>query len=448
MKKLSLKLIAACLMSWSVGQAVAQSFAVPVAGKAEWTSILKQEAPATTLMRMHPRAYNAFRLDEPTLKARLFALASSPDQAEIFSLPMGDGSYRDFRVWEASMMPQELAAKYPDIKTFNAVAVDDQRITAKLDFTLFGFHAMVFGKEGVSFIDPYDNQRDGYYFAHYKKDEFRAYSERMQCIVGGAHEAVPNGLQGERLGGSLPNLDNSGLRHSAARTLNGWTSRTYRLALSADTFYCHAATGVTDPTIAQALSCMTTSMNRINGVYNREFSVQMNFVTHEDTLIYGCAGHTNGADPFIAIDNNPNSCLTTNQSTETTRIGTANFDIGHVFTTGGGGLSMLGVVCNSGTKAQSVTGSPTPVGDGYDIDYVAHEMGHEYGSNHTFNNNVDGSRGGNAVNTCAYEPASGGTIMEVFVTPMTSRCTAIPISAHLHWYRSQTSWFLPKPLVR
>ena len=410
MKKFTFNLVAFCFIAISAAQA--QSFSGRVAHKAEWTNILREEAPPTTLMRFHPRAYTTFQMDEVAMKARLFNLSSDPAAEQIFSLPMGDGTYRDFRVWEASMMPRELAAKYPDIKTFNAVAVDDQRVTAKLDFTLFGFHAMIFAKGGVSFINPYDNQRDGYYFAHYKKDEWRPITDRMQCLVKGHDEDVPNGLKPEQLGNELPRLDHNGLTHSADRTLNGWTSRTYRLALSADTFYCHAATGITNPTIAQALSAMTTSMNRINGVYNREFSVQMNFVTHEDTLIYGCAGHTNGTDPFLTIDANPTSCLTTNQSTETTRIGTANFDIGHVFTTGAGGLSDLGVVCNASTKAQSVTGSSTPVGDGFDIDYVAHEMGHEYGSNHTFNNNADGSCGGNAVNTCAYEPASGATIMD------------------------------------
>lgn len=412
MEKIRFSVVAAFASLLFCSTSFGQSVTTSVRDKDVWHNVLKEEAPATSLMRFHPKAFQVFQLDEATMKSKLFQLPSDPTQSQVFSLPMGNGSYREFRVWQAPMMPDELASKYPDIKTFNAVAVDDQRVTAKLDFTLFGFHAMVFENGGISLIDPFDNLHDGYYFAHYKKDEVRAYSDRMQCLVKGHDETVPNGLPSEQLSNQLPQLDNSGLQHSAFRSLNGWTSRTYRLALSADTFYCHAATGITDPTIAQALSAMTTSMNRINGVYNREFSVQMNFVAKEDTLIYGCAGHTNGADPFMAIDANPTSCLTTNQSTVTTRIGSANYDIGHVFTTGAGGLSMLGVVCNNSTKAQSVTGSSTPVGDGFDIDYVAHEMGHEYGSNHTFNNNVDGSCGGNAVSTCAYEPASGGTIMD------------------------------------
>ena len=368
--------------------------------------------PSSSLMPFHPTHYTTYRLDETPLRIQMFGLSTDPRSGMIIALPMPDGTFRNFRVWQAPMMPDELAAQFPDLKTFTGEAVDDGRITAKLDFTLFGFHAMIFETDKTAFIDPYDHYHDGYYFAHYKKDEVRTYSQLMKCEVHSPDEDGPaSGQQMDILQGHLPSLDHQS-HHNEQRTLNGWNLKTYRLALSADSFYCRAATGIVLPTIAQALSAMTTSMNRINGVYNREFSVQMNFVTNETLLIWGCAGHTNGNDPFAAIDNNGGACLTQNQTTATAIIGSANFDVGHVFTTGGGGISSLGVVCNNSQKAQSCTGSPTPVGDGFDIDYVAHEMGHEFGSNHTFNNNADGSCNGNAVSTCAYEPGSGGTIMD------------------------------------
>ena len=370
-------------------------------------------APSASLMPFHPSAYLTYRLDEVELRSQMVNLSSDPRQGMIILLPLPDGTFRNFRVWQSSMMPDALAARYPDIKTFTGEAVDDGRITVKLDFTVFGFHAMIFQTGSTAFIDPYDHFHDGYYFAHYKKDEVRAFSERMKCEVVSPDQLQPQfGMEMNLVPQSEGPATDHETHHNANRTLNGWNLRTYRLALTADSFYCNAATGLVLPTIAQALSAMTTSMNRINGVYNREFSVQMNFCTNEDLLIFGCAGHTNGNDPFATIDNNGNACLTQNQTTATAIIGSANFDLGHVFTTGGGGVSSLGVVCNNGSKAQSCTGSGTPVGDGFDIDYVAHEMGHEFGSNHTFNNNADGSCGGNAVSSCAYEPGSGGTIMD------------------------------------
>ena len=412
MKKNRLSLVFAWVLILSAQSLFAQKAKLGTSPN-YWHQVQSGQAPATSLMRFHPRAYLTFMLDEATLKTSLFNISTDPSNGVLITLPMPNGSFMQFKVWQTPIMPDELAAKYPEIKTFTAEAVGDQRITAKLDFTSFGFHAMVFEAGSAWMIDPYDMYHDGYYMVHYKKDEVRAYSEMMKCQVHSNNDIAPNGLPSENINGALPKLQSETDHHSALRTANGWTSRSYRLALSADHFYCQAATGLGSPTILQSLSVMTTSMNRINGVYNREFSVQMNFCTHEDTLIYPTAtGSINGTDPFNAIDANPNTCLTTNQSTITTRIGSANFDLGHVFTTGGGGLSMLGVVCNNSLKAESVTGSPTPVGDGYDIDYVAHEMGHEFGSDHTFNNNMDGSCGGNAVNTCAYEPGSGGTIMD------------------------------------
>ena len=370
-----------------------------------WQQVDYTKVPAKGTPYMSPRKYLVYSLTTAYLKQVLFTLSNNPNAGQIIELPMPDGTIRDFMVWQTPMMPDDLAAKYPNIKTFTAEAVGNHTITAKLDFTEFGFHAMIYNGSQTSFIDPYTREDQNYYIVHYKKDEQRAYNSRMQCLVNSTnHDELQQGEEMSLNNGTLPQL--------AAKTMNGYQLITYRLALSADHFYCQAASGFTTPTISQALSCMTTSMNRINGVYEREFSITMNFASKEDTLIWPVnTGSVNGNDPFNNIDANANACLNQNQTSCDTRIGSANYDVGHVFTTGGGGLSLLGVICSAGNKAKSVTGSSTPGGDGYDIDYVAHEMGHEYGSEHTFNNNNDGSCGGNAVNNYAYEPGSGSTIM-------------------------------------
>ncbi len=368
-----------------------------------WQRIPASQAPSKSVMVFQPKNYLVYTFNETLLKMQMFSLSTDPAEGMVVELPMPDGTLRSFKVWQCPMMEDELAAKYQDIKTFSGEALDDRTVTAKLDFTLYGFHAMIYDGDKTAFINPYDNYHDGYYFAHYRRDEVRSVEDAMKCggTVAADVAAAP-----------VAELDRKEIAKVAQRTGNGWSRRTFRLALSADHFYCQAATGLSAPTTAQSLSKMTTSMNRINGVYEKEFSIHMNFVAKEDTLIWGVAsGGPNGTDPFNAIDANSSACLTKNQATCDGRIGSANYDLGHVFTTGGGGLSSLGVVCRSGRKAQSVTGSSTPTGDGYDIDYVAHEMGHEFGSEHTFNNNADGSCGGNAVSNYAYEPGSGTTIM-------------------------------------
>lgn len=358
-----------------------------------WTPVDATHVPSRGIQTIKPQKFLVYHLADQ-FSNLLSALPADAAAAQQFDLPMPNGSFRTFSIWQSPIMEKGLSDRYPGIYTFTAVATDNHMVTAKLDVTPYGFHAVVFDGSNTYFIDPYSSVNDGYYQCYYKNDYTRPLSQRMHCEM--ENDVISDA-------GEMMSVTNTGLPAMQYRT-NGTTNKKYRLALACTGEYAQAVTGSTTPTKAQVLPKMVTSVNRVNGVYEREFDVTMTLIANEDTLIF-LDGTT---DPYS--NNNGGTMLGQNQSTVNSRIGSANYDIGHVFSTGGGGIASLGCVCSNNNKARGVTGSTSPTGDDFDIDYVAHEMGHQFGGDHTFNANT-GSCSGNGVSSSAYEPGSGTTIM-------------------------------------
>ncbi len=302
----------------------------------------------------------------------------------IISLPMADGSFSEFEIFESPVMAAGLSAQYPYIKTYAGSGVTDPRAHLRLDLTNLGFHAMILSPRGDVFIDPINNKNDGYYLVYDKKDLPRKYA--FDCLLKDKDEEL------YRKGTEL-----SAVEYRSS----GDQLRIYRLALACTGEYAATKGG----TVSGALAGMVTSVNRISGIYESEFAIRMQLIDNDTQLIYLSAS----SDPYT--NNNGFVMLDENQNNIEDVIGSANYDIGHVFSTGGGGIAGLGVVCNNGQKSWGVTGLPNPVGDAFDVDYVAHEMGHQFGANHTFNSTSGACGGGNRWASTAYEPGSGSTIM-------------------------------------
>ena len=295
------------------------------------------------------------------------------------SLPHPDGTFHLYNMKENSTMHPELGAKYSEIKTYDANGVEDASFV-KLDITPKGFHAMIMrpGKSTI-FIDPL------------------FFGDRENYIVYEKQKLITDKVKNCSFNSDLESLINKNEATSGViKSFGSCELRTYRLALSATVEYTTFQGG----TQALALAAQVTTMNRVNGVYEKDMAITMVIIPNNDLIVFVSEndGFTNGS---------PGSMINENQTITDNLIGNSNYDIGHVFGTNSGGLAGLGVVCNNGSKARGVTGSSAPTGDSFDIDYVAHEMGHQFGCNHTFNN----SCGGNRNNGTAYEPGSGTTIM-------------------------------------
>lgn len=335
-----------------------------------------------------PSAGSWHALDASALEAvlnrapREFSAAarSAPVQIEI---PMPDGSYARFQLEESPVMHPDLAARFPEIRTFVGQGIDDPQARGRFDWTPQGFHAQVLSEAGAVYVDPAFRNDTTTYVSYYKQDYRAPASKQWSC---GVSNTAPLAAR--------PSIPAPPPAPSDPVSL-----RRYRLAVAATGEYTQFHGG----TVPGAMAAIVTTINRVTGIYENEVAVRLQLVANNNVLVY-----TNPAtDPYSNDDGV--AMLSQNAANLGALIGAANFDIGHVFSTGGGGIAGLGVVCQA-RKAEGVTGSESPVGDPFDIDFVAHEMGHQFGGNHTFNGDSGSCSGGNRNGPTAYEPGSGTTI--------------------------------------
>jgi hypothetical protein len=297
------------------------------------------------------------------------------------TLPLPDGSRGRFALEVAPTMDPVLAARYPEIGCYRGVGLDDPRAQLRLDLSPDRLQVMVLSPHGDVFIDPllHAPGKEQARYQCYGKADLSPWQD-WHCEV---EDAI---------------LD----RQQATSVLSfSGEVRSYRLAVSTTGEYSQFHGG----TIPQVLSAVVAVINRVNGLYERDAGVTLQLIAETDQCFFFNAG----TDPFT--NNSSFALLSENQSVIDGIIGNANYDIGHVFSTGGGGVARFRSVCDNGDKARGVTGLPAPIGDPFAIDYVAHEIGHQFGGSHTFNGTTGSCSGNNRVGSAAYEPGSGSTIM-------------------------------------
>lgn len=333
-----------------------------------------------------------FQLDleafKETLKNAPNRLSGYPSKA-VVAFPLPDGQLKDFRIFESSNMDPALAARYPEIKSYVGQATDQSATTIYFSISPLGLQSMMINEDqSAVFIEPYTKDLSSYVV--YKKNDKIASMTKFECkvISNASQQLLDEDLQ------LRPNADDGNLRN-------------YRLAMSVTGEY----TAYFGGTKALALAAINNTMTRVNAIFERDFGVHMNLIANTDVVIYTSAS----SDPYSSASAGAGGAWNQElQTTLTNNIGNANYDIGHLFgaSGGGGNAGCIGCVCVNPTgsnplgKGSGYTspGDGIPSGDNFDVDYVAHEMGHQFGANHTFTHSNEGTG-------AQMEPGSGSTIM-------------------------------------
>jgi len=361
--------------------AIALSFIV-TAQKNSWTPVADGTVkPRLSAQRLSfPKNFRLFQLDDAALRQTLSHVPermSHQTSTAVISLPNAAGNLERFQMYEASNFAPELQAQFPQIRSYVGRGLDDKRAVLRMSVDAGGIQTMVFRTDRRNeFMEPYSE--NGHIYAVFNSERNKA---QLPFTCSTQDVALAQDLHAQV--------------QQAGRLSNSGELLTFRLALSCNGEYGTYFGGQTG-----ALAAMNATMTRVNGVFEMDFAIHMNIIGNDLAVIY-----TNAAtDPYTSMAN-WNGQL---QNVLTSVIGEANYDIGHMFgkTGGGGNAGCIGCVCVDHQKGSGIT-SPAdgiPQGDNFDIDYVAHEMGHQMGANHTFSFDVEGT----GVNV---EPGSGSTIM-------------------------------------
>ena len=320
----------------------------------------------------------------------------SASKEKVINIPTPDNSYSKFLIKETSNFHPKLAEKYPMIKSYTAQGIDDPNATLSMSDGAGGIHITVSSPDKETyFIDTASKNSTGSSRKAilYKKNDLPPNKNSFSCQV----EAT---------------MGKSAAQKKSTQTSNDGKLRTFRMALACTPsyanlvikYYSHEESPIIDK-IEIILSQMNQTMTRVNGIYRKELGVHMQLVKKNDSLIEVLLDPSY-KDFFDVTDNV--KMISQNQILCDRIIGSDNYDIGHLLSFNkeiSSGKAMSESVCKQGEKANAVSVALN-LGEDFDTGTFAHEIGHQFGANHTFNSCEDGRNDPTAV-----EPGGGSTIM-------------------------------------
>lgn len=331
------------------------------------------------------------------------------------NLPTLNGKVERFAVYSAPVVVKSIAERH-QLGSYVGIGIDDPTAYVRFSIAPNDFQSMMLKNGTYEFIEP-QNKEKTVYGVHPKTNK----SEADKAFICSTTEPITTKKQMDDLYKSGNVFTNNPADFSKASDRK---YRTMRLAMSVNGEYTQYFGG----TVAGALVAINATLTRCNFVFEKDFALHL-ILQDFPQLIY-----TNPAtDPYGTSLSGWNNQL---QQTLTNTIGNNAYDIGHMFgaSGGGGNAGCIGCVCvnptsaSNNAKGSGIT-SPAdgiPQGDNFDIDYVAHEMGHQLGANHTFSMSLESGTGANM------EPGSGSTIMGY--AGITSQDVQPHSDAYFHYY--------------
>ncbi|MDP5231737.1 MAG: M12 family metallo-peptidase, partial [Cellulophaga sp.] len=334
-------------------------------------SNIKNSEVSTTIKKLSVQNAKVFRLEEAQFKAQLSNKAATSKKEKLVFFPDESGKMTEFSVQENTIFSPELAAKYPEIKSYKGVSLEDPNKSIRFSVSQNGIQSMLVDKNSdqTTFMQKTAN---GSAYILYARNGLDAVDKAFVC------ETQETFLKSSST--------------SRTRIVTSQVLKKFRVAISATGEYTQYHGG----TVPDALAAINATLTRINMVFETDLGITLELVANTDLVIYTSAI----TDPY---NGNLNSQAQNNFNNV---IGAANYDIGHLFNraNNAGDAGFIGSVCIDAQKGSAFSSALVPEGDFYDVDFVAHEMGHQLGANHTWSFESEGS-------LVQVEPGSGTTIM-------------------------------------
>ena len=296
------------------------------------------------------------------------------------------------------VIDDEFRRQFPDIMTFDIISMDGSQTKGALTLSTTGLFATILNMGKMISIYPEDINKPDFHIIEYG---VQPDLPKPKQFCGHDHEAF-----------GRPEKENPKVFGKRMGVTIGEKRYNYRVAIvTTGEFYIK--NGNNDNAVR---TVVVNSVNAISAIFNNELSYRMTVGTR--IFLY----NDPATDPFIPDGAGGQGRTIQAGNIVPMQFSSSSFDIGHVFhqhengdNWGNGGVAQLQSVCDNSTffgplnKASAWSGAFTNVGNGW-ISLAAHEFGHQFGANHTFNG-IGESCTDAISQTNAFEIGSGTTIM-------------------------------------